>query len=670
MQTTNMENGEEQSRRKMNMQDEEEHPQRKRNVEDEEEHPQRKRNTNGEEEQLERTVNVEEEEDCDMVGPLLSESSTLSKKRRRVLQHEQLFLDNLPVAERYERSYMHRDTLTQLVCTVSDFLVTASCDGHIKFWRKQEAGIEFVKHFRAHLDRVLSVAASADGLLVSTVGADRHVKVFDVVNFDLINMWCIAVGTITPRHCLWVYRRGAALATLAVCDAESGIVHVYDGRGDGSPLHVLTRLHTRPITALGYNAVYGVTVSADEDNIVEYWADAVEDFSFPTKCGLRFTSKLDTDLFEFARKKVRVRSLCFSPDGRRFATMASDRCVRVFRFLTGKLTHVLNESIQHYVELQQARQQLPNMEFGKRLAVERELDKSEVASQSNVVFDESSNFLLYPTMLGIKFVNLCTKRLDRTIGKPEHVRFLNVALFQGKPKSLIQSSVTVEMEASENPTLDAVKSDPTVFCTAFKKSRFYLFSNREPDDSLSVEAGDRDVFNEKPSKEDMVAVTETSSCVLYESAIIHTSMGDIHVKLFPRECPKTVENFCVHSKNGYYNGHIFHRVIKAFMIQTGDPLGTGTGGQSIWGGEFDDELCPSLRHDRPYTLSMANAGPNTNGSQFFITLIPTPWLDNKHTVFGRCTRGMEVCQSIGSVKTNAKTDKPYDDVTIVSITVR
>lgn len=104
---------------------------------------------------------------------------------------------------------------------------------------------------------------------------------------------------------------------------------------------------------------------------------------------------------------------------------------------------------------------------------------------------------------------------------------------------------------------------------------------------------------------------------------MHTTMGDIHIKLFGKECPKTVENFCVHSKNGYYNGHIFHRCIKGFMVQTGDPTGTGTGGKSIWGHDFEDEFVSMLKHDRPYTLSMANAGPNTNGSQFFITVLPT-----------------------------------------------
>jgi len=104
------------------------------------------------------------------------------------------------------------------------------------------------------------------------------------------------------------------------------------------------------------------------------------------------------------------------------------------------------------------------------------------------------------------------------------------------------------------------------------------------------------------------------------------------------------------------------------MIQTGDPLGDGTGGESIWGGEFEDEFNRELRHDRPFTVSMANAGPNTNGSQFFITTVPTPWLDNKHTVFGRLIKGMDIATSIEAVTVD-DTDKPLTDVFILSVDI-
>lgn len=272
-------------------------------------------------------------------------------------------------------------------------------------------------------------------------------------------------------------------------------------------------------------------------------------------------------------------------------------------------------------------------------------------------------------MLGVKVVNLYTNRCIRIMGKPENIRPMQLALFQGKARKTT-AAVTVEMEAAENPTLEMNRPDPTLFCTAYKKNRFYMFTRREPEDTKSQEC-DRDVFNERPSKEDIISSTEATNVQkIYDQAIIHTALGDIHLNLFGKDVPKTVENFCVHAKNGYYNGHIFHRIIKGFMIQTGDPTGTGTGGESIWGGEFEDEFKSHLKHDRPYTLSMANAGPNTNGSQFFITLTPTPWLDNKHTVFGRVIKGMEVVQNISQVKTNPKTDKPYDDIRIVSVTVK
>ncbi|MFD1708676.1 peptidylprolyl isomerase [Siminovitchia sediminis] len=176
---------------------------------------------------------------------------------------------------------------------------------------------------------------------------------------------------------------------------------------------------------------------------------------------------------------------------------------------------------------------------------------------------------------------------------------------------------------------------------------------------------------------------------------MNTSMGSIKMKLFPEQAPKTVENFMKHSKDGYYNGIIFHRVIKDFMIQGGDPTGTGRGGESIYGQPFEDEFSMELFNLRG-ALSMANAGPGTNGSQFFIVqnsqtdprmkgqmeqagfpkeIIDaymenggTPHLDHRHTVFGQVIEGMDVVDNIANVETGAA-DKPVEDVTIESIDI-
>lgn len=176
---------------------------------------------------------------------------------------------------------------------------------------------------------------------------------------------------------------------------------------------------------------------------------------------------------------------------------------------------------------------------------------------------------------------------------------------------------------------------------------------------------------------------------------MNTNQGSVKIKLFPELAPKTVENFLTHAKNGYYEGIIFHRVIKDFMIQGGDPTGTGMGGESIYGSSFEDEFNPELMNIRG-ALSMANAGPNTNGSQFFIvhmSEVPanmigqmqdagfpeeviqaykerggTPWLDGKHTVFGQVVEGMDIVDKIADAKVGFQ-DKPVEDIVIQSIKV-
>ncbi|KAK4634614.1 Peptidyl-prolyl cis-trans isomerase-like 1 [Fulvia fulva] len=150
-----------------------------------------------------------------------------------------------------------------------------------------------------------------------------------------------------------------------------------------------------------------------------------------------------------------------------------------------------------------------------------------------------------------------------------------------------------------------------------------------------------------------------------QNVLLETSMGAIVVELYTDHAPKTCQNFSTLASRSYYNGTIFHRIIPDFMIQGGDPTGTGRGGASIYGNKFEDEIRSDLKHTGAGILSMANSGPNTNGSQFFITLAPTPWLDGKHTIFGRVKSGMRVVQRMGLVRTGAE-DRPEEEVKIVS----
>ncbi|EPQ67336.1 Bgt-3162 [Blumeria graminis f. sp. tritici] len=147
--------------------------------------------------------------------------------------------------------------------------------------------------------------------------------------------------------------------------------------------------------------------------------------------------------------------------------------------------------------------------------------------------------------------------------------------------------------------------------------------------------------------------------------VLQTTMGSITVELYDKHAPKTCTNFQTLASRGYYDETIIHRVIPDFMLQAGDPTGTGRGGDSIYGSPFEDEISHSLKHTGAGILSMANSGPNTNGSQFFITLAPTPWLDGKHTIFGRVTKGMSIAKRLGLVRTGPE-DRPVEEVKIIT----
>ncbi|KAF9348109.1 hypothetical protein BGX26_000448, partial [Mortierella sp. AD094] len=254
----------------------------------------------------------------DDIGPMPAAATeeVQAKKRRKPLPHEQLYISRLPSAEMYEKSYMHRDAINFIAVTKTDFIITTSVDGFLKFWKKTDQGIEFVKQYRSHLDMI------------------------NVIKLDFI-----------PSNVCWIHRRGEAQAKAAVSDSESSAIHVFDGRGEGKAMFTITKLHNGPVTTMAFNDKYNCVVSADEKGGLEYWIPD-EDHELPKT--VAFEYKSETDLYEFKKCKSAATSITFSQDFEKFVTMsAKDRQVRVWKTRTGKMIRKYDESLDVINEMQQ-----------------------------------------------------------------------------------------------------------------------------------------------------------------------------------------------------------------------------------------------------------------------------------------------------------------------------
>uniref|UniRef100_A0A914YH06 peptidylprolyl isomerase n=1 Tax=Panagrolaimus superbus TaxID=310955 RepID=A0A914YH06_9BILA len=521
------------------------------------------------------------------------------------------------------------------------------------------------------------IAINYNGTLMATVCTQENtVKIFDIVNFDMINMFKYPFS---PKIASWVHLGADLVHALAISDANSPKIFIYDGKGDNAPIYMIENLHTRPVALMEYVPAQNVTISIDERGMMEYWSGAKTNYEFPTT--VKFEYKTDTDLFEFAKIRQPPKVLAVSPTGNFFATFSHDRSLKIFSVPYGKIIKVLDESLTRYIDEAKLNERygLLHVDWTRKVALEKDINKDHKAFDNiQLSFDESGNFLIYPSPVGLRMYNIITEKVVRDLGKSEPVRFMGAAICRAMPTTMERlkgAAVTAEIEASDNPALRKFDVDPMIIASAYRKNRFYIFTNAEPFSGADDEDGttsNRDVFNEKPRKEDALTTVDHEEEMkgMTDEACIHTTFGDIHVKLFPKECPKASENFVTLARRGYYNGHCFHRVIKSFIIQTGDPTGKGTGGQSIWGSDFEDEFHPMLRHDKPFRLSMANAGPNTNGSQFFFTVVPAEFLDGKNTIFGEVTDGFNVVQKINQTPTYEKSGRPREEINIVSITLK
>ena len=384
-----------------------------------------------------------------------------------------------------------------------------------------------------------------------------------------------------------------------------------------------------------------------------------------SKNGISYDSKMDTDLYVFfkkSKKKKKDEIISIKPCAiaialnhsstvnkmDTFAVYSSDRKIHLFQFQTAKILITYDERIQVYDNaiLKKGLYNLDSMDYGKRAATEREIndsailqpnlrrtrisqndhhyDETDIQLQQMVIaFDPTGQYLIVPTLIGLKVIDTNTHKCIKIVGKEDASlqRFISVALCFGEAKvdkqmelaraanmNATPSSTSLNETSSSKSKSDEDKnknmSDPLIISLSYQKKRLYIFSRHDPillsandEDATNEAILSRDVLNEPPDPSDILSSKTSSnyphldqSNVLGKEAILRTSMGDIHFRLFGDLTPRTVENFCTHSRNGYYDGIIFHRIIKGFMIQTGDPLGDGTGGESIWGGEFEDEF--------------------------------------------------------------------------------
>lgn len=602
------------------------------------------------------------------------------KSRLRKVQERMILKGSFPQTgtehAHYNQSLQHKALVTGVTdCSGSkkDFVVTSSADGVVKFWHKkgprkdfagddnddesdvvETTGIEFVKQYQGHSGGIVAIHASNNGRNMVTCGVDQKIKVYDVAGFDLVNTIDLdfVVGCAT-----WIDNRGVPLLAVS-SDQKVVVLDVLGGTTLGEcQKAVLSGLHRTPITCLSYSTSLDICISVESNGNVEYWRYDGDETK-PKVEGLNphmFELKSKTDLFTFRKNKSTPSSITISNDGLKFACYTfPDRQLYVFSILSGKIISQYDESLATIREMQdgETAYYVPEQsDFESRFTVEQEIDSC-IPS-----FDPSDTFLMYPSLLGIKIVSIRNHKIVRMYGHKDNLRFSQVLLFHTNFEKM-----SIEAASAKNQLLDkSWNSDAVLFATARGQDRFYLFANTNKD-FLS----DRDANNE--AEESAKEQEEDGDFKSASRVVLHTNLGDITVGLFPEAAPKACANFSELCRTGYYDSTIFHRVVKKFMIQGGDPDGDGTGGQSVWGKNFEDEFSKEFTHDQPFTLSMANAGKNTNGSQFFITTEPTPWLDNKHTVFGRVTSGKSVVKDIEGKKVG-KSDKPIDEVRIQSVTV-
>ncbi len=536
-------------------------------------------------------------------------------------------LDEIPSSSHYQVSFMHKAAVSHVISSARyGYVITACEEGIVKFWKRTSTVtdenapasggkkdqpatpcLEFVKSFTAHVGPLATLCIDERDDTIASIGKkDGLIKFYDVSTFDAKSM--IKTNNTSVGGAATFLESSSQELLLAISHASDGDISIYSVESLG--LVQTLSLHSKPVTALAYNRRHKCCISGDEMGILEIW-DATQGTADGNIVGapcsiannrIEYPSKLKTDLYKMAKKKTHPR--CISISENYFVVYGADYKVRVFNLSTAKIEVRYDERLSVYSSKNFSNYGMDSVEFGKRAATEREIEdqyENQVHLPSQVVaMDPSERYLLISTMIGIKIIDWRQNKLVKIVGKADasQYRFLTFCLCLGDAKMNQQMQLARGMGKSTavGDKKEQVNNS-VVVALAYQQRRFFVFSHFDP---LLKPEGDvdstsnRDIWNEAPTAQDQLLVSESgrggaSQIEKISKAILRTSKGDIHIKLF-HEVPKTFENFTEHARSGYYDGVIFHRVISSFMLQTGDPLGDGTGGESIWGSEFEDEF--------------------------------------------------------------------------------
>lgn len=536
------------------------------------------------------------------------DSKRLQKKRRF-----DVFENTIPPLDRITHSENQESPLKVLANHRGNSLVVGAFkNGTVKFWHKNKSQLDLIKSYVAHPGKAVNVVnLSSDGTrAVSIAEGDMVAKIYDLVTMDMIQS--VNLGFV-PRNICWY--GDTTKRKLMVTTFSNGISRLVSLDPEDDIQDEVGSMHKSRINYMVFSTKFQCFISLDENGMVEVWD---ENGSLPTLVGFQYKSQ--TDLFALKKAKSVASQLALSPNEEYFATISlPDSVLRIFSMKSCKVLQEIN-----WVS--------PTLKFD--------------SYNPTIVFGTDTPILAYTAARGIEFLDIESGVVLKTLGEQDQ-KEKNIVLDKFVWCSASDmSGLSAEMLTSNNILLNQkLEKNPVVVASATNTSRLFIFGQNG-----SNLTGSRSPIKPNP------LVT------------LHTTKGDIKLVLFQDKAPRAVENFLLLCRARYYNQVLFHRVIKGFMIQTGDPQGDGTGGDSSFGGDFDDEFHPELSHSQPYMVSMANAGPNTNRSQFFITTTSVPHLDNKHTVFGRVVEGKEVVHAIENVKTD-RSDKPKTQITIVSTSI-